>query len=121
MPRALRHAGMSLADIDVFQIYDCFTPAIIITLEDYGLCAKGEGGPFVEDGKLAPGGSLAMNTSGGLLSEVYLHNWTQVTEAVLQVRHEAGDRQVADCRTAAVGANGGTFQHHAVLIISTDE
>ncbi len=115
---ALSRAGLALADIGVFQVYDCFTPAVIVTLEDYGLCEKGEGGPFVAGGRLAPGGPLPVNTSGGLLAEVYLHSWTQLTEAVLQVRGEAGARQVQGCETALVGASGGTFQHHVVLLLS---
>jgi acetyl-CoA acetyltransferase len=115
---ALAQAQISVQDIDVFEVYDCFTPAVIVTLEDYGLCPKGEGGPFVADGKLGPGGSLPFNTSGGLLAEVYLHNWTQVTEAVLQVRGECGPRQTPDCETALVGANGGTFQHHVALVLA---
>lgn len=116
--RALGMAGLALKDIDVFEIYDCFTPAIVITLEDYGFCKKGEGGPFVADGKLAPGGKLPFNTSGGLLSEVYLHNWGHVTEAVLQVRGQAGERQAAKHETAVVGGNGGTFQQHISLVLT---
>lgn len=118
LPRALAMAGLKLKDIDLFEVYDCFTPAIVITLEDYGLCPKGEGGPFVADGKLAPGGALPFNTSGGLLSEVYLHNWGHVTEAVLQLRGQGGERQAAKHETAVVGGNGGTFQQHINLVLT---
>ena len=69
---ALRMAGVALADIDVLELYDCYTYTVLVTLEDYGFCAKGEGGAFVADGKLGPGGSLPTNTGGGQLS-VVLH------------------------------------------------
>ena len=63
-------AGVAREDIGTCQIYDCYTYTVLVTLEDYGFCAKGEGGPFVADGKLGPGGSLPTNTGGGQLSGI---------------------------------------------------
>jgi len=67
-PRALAKAGVALDDIDVFELYDSFTIAVILTLEGLGLCPRGEGGRFVEDGRLRQGGGLPVNTNGGGLS-----------------------------------------------------
>ncbi|HET8845332.1 MAG TPA: thiolase family protein, partial [Ktedonobacteraceae bacterium] len=77
---ALRMAGIELKDIDICEIYDCYTYTVLVTLEDYGFCAKGEGGAFVEDGKLGPGGSLPTNTGGGELSAYYMWGFTPLSE-----------------------------------------
>jgi acetyl-CoA acetyltransferase len=87
--RLYARAGLGPSDIDVAQIYDCFTITVLLELEDYGFCAKGEGGAFVSSGALDPGGSLAMNTAGGNLSEAYIHGMNHVLEGVRQVRGEA--------------------------------
>ena len=80
-------AGVTPADIDVAQIYDHFTPGVLIALEDWGFCEKGDGGPFVESGAIAwPDGSLPVNTHGGNLSEAYIHGFTHILEGVRQVR-----------------------------------
>jgi hypothetical protein len=63
-------AGLGPAEIDVAELYDCFTSVVLVRLEDYGFCKKGEGGPFVENGRIGLGGELPVNTSGGLLSQV---------------------------------------------------
>jgi acetyl-CoA acetyltransferase len=79
-------AGLGPEDIDVAQLYDCFTITVLIQLEDYGFCKKGEGGPFAESGALGLGGSLPINTGGGHLSEGYIHGLNHVVEGVRQIR-----------------------------------
>jgi acetyl-CoA acetyltransferase len=104
---AFRQSGLSLADVDVAQLYDCFTMEVILQLEDYGWCDKGAGGPFVAAGNIAPGGTIPVNTGGGLLSGRYMADWTPFTEAVTQLRGEGGERQVLGARTALVSGHGG--------------
>lgn len=100
-----RRAGVGPADIDVALIYDHFTPMVLMQLEDYGFCAKGEGGPFVESGAIRyEGGSLPVNTHGGQLSEAYIIGMTHVVEAVEQIRGTAIN-QVPDVELAL--ATGG--------------
>jgi acetyl-CoA acetyltransferase len=89
-------AGVGPSDISSCQIYDCYTYTVLVTLEDYGFCKKGEGGPFVEDGKLGPGGSLPTNTGGGELSAYYMWGMTPLSEAIIQGRGHGGERQVND-------------------------
>ena len=114
---AFEMAGVTPADVDVALIYDAFTSAVIIQLEDLRFCAKGEGGPFVEDGRLELGGPLPTNTSGGLLSEVYLQGWVGPHEAVLQLRKQAGERQVRDAELAVVTGSGGVLSTHGTIIL----
>ncbi len=104
---AFREAGIGLEDIDVAQIYDCFTAEVLIALEDYGWCKKGEGGAFVEGGHIGPGGSLPLNTGGGLLSSFYQGDTTPLSEAVIQLRGEGGARQVKDAEICLVTGHGG--------------
>lgn len=104
---AFRQAGIELADVDVAEFYDCFTAEVIFQLEDYGWCAKGEGGPFVEAGNIAPGGTVPVNTGGGQLSGFYLFDYTGLAEAVVQLRGEGGARQVPDAEVALVTGHGG--------------
>jgi acetyl-CoA acetyltransferase len=80
---------MSPADIDVAQIYDCFTVAVLTQLEDYGFAPKGEGGPFAESGAIDVGGRLPINTGGGNLSEGYIHGMSHIVEGVRQLRGES--------------------------------
>ncbi|MGI8424636.1 MAG: thiolase family protein [Chloroflexota bacterium] len=110
-------AGAGAADISQCQLYDCYTYTVLVTLEDYGFCAKGEGGPFVEDGKLGPGGSLPTNTGGGELSAYYMWGMTPLSEAVIQGRGAGGERQVKNDLILATG-NGGTLAYHGALILS---
>ena len=93
-PQAMAMAGVTPADVDVREIYDCYTYTTLITLEDYGFCAKGEGGALAESGALGPGGALPTNTGGGQLSSYYLWGMTPLSEAVIQVRGQGGERQV---------------------------
>lgn len=116
---ALRMAGVELSDVDVLEIYDCYTYTVLVTLEDYGFCAKGEGGAFVADGKLAPGGSLPTNTGGGQLSSFYMWGFTPLSEGVIQVRGQGGERQVPKHDLVLVSGNGGTLNFHSTTILST--
>jgi acetyl-CoA acetyltransferase len=81
-----RRAGLGPEDIDVAQLYDCFTITLLLQLEDYGFCKKGEGGPFVESGALDLNGSLPVNTAGGHLSEGYIHGMNHIVEGVRVLR-----------------------------------
>jgi len=115
---AFAMAGVTVRDVDVVELYDCYTFTVIVTLEDYGFCAKGEGGPFVADGRIAPGGRLPLNTGGGQLSSFYMWGMTPISEAVIQLRGDGGDRQVPDARVALVSGNGGILSTHATLVLS---
>jgi acetyl-CoA acetyltransferase len=90
-----RRAGVGPKDMDIAQIYDCFTISVILQLEAYGFCGKGEGGPFAASGALRRGGELPINTGGGHLSEGYVHGMNHIVQAVRQLRGEA-DMQVPD-------------------------
>jgi acetyl-CoA acetyltransferase len=114
---AFAMAGVGPGDIDQCQLYDCYTYTVLVTLEDYGFCAKGEGGPFVADGKLGPGGSLPTNTGGGELSAYYMWGMTPLSEAVIQGRGQGGERQVKNDTILCTG-NGGTLAYHGALILS---
>lgn len=119
--RAFAMAGLGVTDIDVVQIYDSFTINVIVALEDLGFCGKGEGGEFVSGGRIAPGGSLPVNTSGGGLS--YCHPGMLgiflLIEAVRQLRAEAGERQVRGAETALVHGIGGVHSAHCTAILGT--
>jgi acetyl-CoA acetyltransferase len=120
---AFEMAGLRPADIDVAGIYDCFTPVVLIELEDLGFCEKGEAGAFVAEGETAPGGTLPMNTHGGLLSHCHPGNpgaMFALTEMVAQLRHTAGERQVENAETALAHAQGGVMSSHATLILGTE-
>ena len=112
---------MGPGDIDVLQLYDAFTINVVLFLEDLGFCPKGEGGRFVEDGRLAPGGSLPVNTNGGGLSCVHpgMYGVFTMIEAARQLRGEAGERQAPDVDTALCHGNGGTLSHQATAIFGT--
>jgi acetyl-CoA acetyltransferase len=122
-PRAYAQAGVGPKDIDVVELYDAFTINPILFLEDLGFCKKGEGGAFVEGGRIAPGGSLAVNTNGGGLSCVHpgMYGLFTMVEAARQLAGEAGDRQVKDAKLAIAQGNGGELSHEALLILGTEE
>lgn len=120
---AFRLAGIELNDIDIAQLYDCFTGEIILQLEDYGWCKKGEGGPFAEAGNTGPGGFIPVNTGGGQLSSHYLIDFTQFGEAIVQLRGEGKTRQIKDAEVCLVSGHGGEILRpgmcsiHSTLIL----
>jgi acetyl-CoA acetyltransferase/uncharacterized OB-fold protein len=117
-PAALGMAGIGPADVTMCQLYDCYTYTVLVSLEDYGFCAKGEGGGLAASGALGPGGSLPVNTGGGQLSAYYMWGFTPLSEAVIQARNDGGARQSASTDVILVSGNGGILDHHATLILS---
>jgi acetyl-CoA acetyltransferase len=115
--RAYAMAELGPDDIDMAQLYDCFTSVVLLTLEDYGFCKKGEGGAFVEGGRIELGGELPVNTGGGLLSQAHASGTLLVTEAAIQMRGTAGDRQVAGAETAIVSGQCGVTGINVCLIV----
>jgi acetyl-CoA acetyltransferase len=115
-------AGIKPSDVDVLEPYDSFTITVLLALEDLGFCAKGEGGAFVEGGRLAPGGALPALTSGGGLS--YNHpgafGLLLLIEAVRQLRGEAGDRQVPGAGIAVAHGVGGLMSTASTVVLGND-
>jgi acetyl-CoA acetyltransferase len=120
---AFKMAGIARADVDACEIYDCFTYTVEIELMDYGFFSKGEGKDFLKAERMSPGGDFPVNTSGGLLSEVYQQGFTPLTEAVIQLRGEAGERQLGpttgtkEPEIILASSNGGAMQTHSTLIL----
>ena len=121
-PEAFGRAQISPEDIDTVQLYDSFTITVLLLLEDLGFCAKGEGGAFVEGGRLAPGGTLPANTDGGGLSACHpgMRGIFLLVEAVRQLRGDAGEAQVPDCSTALACGSGGWLSCMGTVILSTE-
>ena len=122
-PRAYEMAGLGPSDMDFAEIYDCFTSVAIVELEDLGFCKKGEGGPFVEAGRIAPGGALPVNTNGGLLSHSHTGHpgsMFALTEAVTQLRGTAGERQVEGAGVGLVHGQGGVLSSHCTVILGRE-
>ncbi len=118
--KAFEMAGISPSDIDVAEIYDCFTITPLVVAEDLGFCKKGEGGTFLAAGKTAPGGEFPLNTHGGLLSHAHPGKpggIFHVTEAVRQLRGEAEGRQVKGAELALVHGVGGMMSAHSTAIL----
>ncbi|NYT78921.1 thiolase family protein [Alcaligenaceae bacterium] len=113
---AFEMAGMTPQDIDVAQLYDCFTITPLMTLEDYGFCEKGKVANVVCDGQIEHGGRLPINTSGGLLSETGMPGMQLIIEGVRQVRGTA-NLQVAGARNCLISNQGGTMHTHGTLIL----
>jgi acetyl-CoA acetyltransferase len=114
--RLLGNAGIGVEDVDVAEIYDCFTYSVIMALEGLGFVERGEGGAYVEDpGTLALGTAMPVNTHGGLLSEGYIHGLNHVAEAVDQLRGDAGERQVPGAEVALVTGGAMTVGSGLVL------
>jgi acetyl-CoA acetyltransferase len=119
--QAYAMAGLAAKDIDVLELYDAFTINTILFLEDLGFCPKGEGGRFVEGGRIAPGGELPVNTNGGGLSYCHpgMYGLFLLIEAVRQLRGEAGARQVQGAETAIAHGNGGVLSSQSTVILGT--
>jgi acetyl-CoA acetyltransferase len=105
-PIAFAEAGVKPSDIKYASIYDSFTITVIMTLEDLGFCKKGEGGPFVEGGRLRLDGALPTNTHGGLLSQGHVWGLNHIVELVRQLRGDAGRAQVKDAEIGLVTGYG---------------
>ena len=120
---AFAMAGVTPKDIDVVELYDAFTINTILFLEDMGFCEKGEGGSFVSNGNIAPGGSLPVNTNGGGLSCVHpgMYGMFLMIEAVQQLRAECGDRQIKGAKLAACNGNGGFLASQVTAVFGTEE
>jgi len=120
-PRAFEMAALSRADVDLVMLYDAFTITTLMFLEDLGFCPKGEGGRFVQGGAIAPGGRLAVNTSGGGLSCVHpgMYGMFLIHEAVTQIRGDAGARQITNCDVAICHGNGGTFSSQVTALLGS--
>ena len=121
--RAFAQAGVKPSDIDVVEVYDAFTINTLLFLEDLGFCKKGEAGAFVEGGRIAPGGALAVNTNGGGLSCTHpgMYGLFTMVEATQQLMGQAGERQVKDAKLAVAHGNGGELSSQATLVLGTEE
>jgi acetyl-CoA acetyltransferase len=114
-------AGVGPDDVDVVEFYDAFSPLVLMQLEDYGFCKKGEAADLVRDGVTALGGRLPVNTHGGFLSEGYIHGLNHVAEAVAQLRGTCGERQVPDARVAlSTGQPGLTSGLTCAVVLRGD-
>ena len=120
--QAYAMAGMKPSDMNMLSLYDAFTITPILFLEDLGFCPKGEGGRFVAGGTIAPGGKLAVNTSGGGLSYCHpgMYGLLVMIEAIRQVRGECGQRQVKNCDVALAHGNGGVFSSECTVIFGSE-
>lgn len=121
-PAAFAMAGITPDDVDVLMGYDSFTITALLHLEDLGFCAKGEGGPFVADGRLGPGGALPMNTNGGGLSYTHpgMYGMFLIVEAVRQLRGECGPRQVDGAEVAVAHGSGMVLSCMSTLVLGTE-
>ncbi len=120
--RAYAMAGVTPKDVDVVELYDAFTINTILFLEDLGFCKKGEGGQFVSNGNIAPGGSLPVNTNGGGLSCVHpgMYGLMLIVECVEQLRGQCGDRQVKNAEIALCNGNGGHLSSEVTAIFGLE-
>lgn len=121
--RAFEMAGLKPSDVDVVELYDAFTINTLLFLEDLGFCGKGEGGAFVSDGRIGPGGELAVNTNGGGLSYCHpgMYGIFLIIEAVRQLRGECGERQQPGTDVALVNGNGGVLSSQTTALLGTAE
>ena len=117
--RVFADAGITRDDVDALFIQDPTSIWILQMLEWYGFCERGEVGPFLETGAIAPGGTLPVNTNGGQLSEAYMWGWLHLVEAVRQLRGECGERQVADAKIALYCSTKG-FEKSAATVLAKE-
>ncbi len=118
--KAFQTAGLTQKDVDVAFLYDCFTITVLLELEGLGFVPKGEGGAFALEGRMEIGKDLPVNTHGGLLSQAHLGAMHHVVEAVLQLRKQAGPRQVKDANVALVHGNGGIVSAHSTILLGKE-
>jgi len=118
--KAFQTAGLGVSDVDLAYLYDCFTITVLLELEGLGFVPKGEGGAFALEGRMEIGKDLPVNTHGGLLSQAHLGAMHHVVEAVLQLRGDAGPRQVGDAEVALVHGNGGIVSAHSTIILGKE-
>ncbi len=121
-PRAFAEAGISPSEIDMAMIYDSFTITVLLLLEDLGFCKKGEGGAFVQEGRIALGGQLPVNTDGGGLSSNHpgMRGIFLIIEATRQLRSQCGPRQVEGAKLAVAHGSGGLLSSQATTILGND-
>ena len=120
--RAYAAAGLSASDVDVATLYDAFTICTLLFLEDLGFCEKGEGGAFVADGGIAPGGRFPVNTNGGGLSYCHpgMYGLLVLIEAVRQIQGVCGDRQQSDVNLTLAHGNGGVLSSQCTVILGNE-
>jgi acetyl-CoA acetyltransferase len=120
---AFAMAGLTAADLDFLQLYDCYTITVIVALEDVGCCAKGEGAEFVARTDLSSTGTLPVNTDGGQLGRGQPYgacHFLPVIEATRQLMGQAGALQVADARFGLANGNGGAMANQCTLILGNE-
>jgi len=118
--KAFDTAGVRPKDINLAYLYDCFTITVALELEGLGFVGKGEAGPFALEGRMEIGKDLPVNTNGGLLSQAHLGAMHHVVEATIQLRGEAGSRQVDNSEVALVHGNGGIVSAHSTVILGKE-
>jgi acetyl-CoA acetyltransferase len=118
--KAFQTAGLGVSDVDLAYLYDCFTITVLLELEGLGFVPKGEGGAFALEGRMEIGKDLPVNTHGGLLSQAHLGAMHHVVEATLQLRGDAGPRQVGDAEVALVHGNGGIVSAHSTILLGKE-
>ena len=118
--KAFQTAGIGVKDVNMAYLYDCFTITVLLTLEGLGFVPKGDGGPFALEGRMGLGKDLPTNTNGGLLSQAHLGAMHHVVEATLQLRGEAGQRQVENNEVAVVHGNGGIVSAHSTVVLGKE-
>jgi acetyl-CoA acetyltransferase len=115
--QALGRAGVTLKDVDVATIHDAFTISTLVYLEEVGFCERGEGGDYVAEGNIDLGSRCPVNPHGGLLSQGHVGGMLHVVEAVRQLRHGCGERQVPDANVALIAGGGGIMGVNGVFVL----
>ena len=118
--KALQTAGLTVDDVNLAYLYDCFTITVLLELEGLGFVPKGEGGSFALEGRMELGKDLPVNTHGGLLSQAHLGAMHHVVEATLQLRGDAGPRQSEKADVALVHGNGGIVSAHSTILLGKE-